>query len=115
MRLRHTAATAASALALALALPASPAGASTGPFTYVYNDEGGTPHVSLLSDPPGRACLNLPEVNEPTAQPAHSPKNYTSSVATVFTGPDCTGDYYTLRANGGRASELLKLRSVVFS
>ncbi|MGX1853436.1 hypothetical protein OIU91_20925 [Streptomyces sp. NBC_01456] len=115
MRLRHTAATAVSALALALALPASSAGASTGPFTYVYNDGDGTPRVSLLSDPPSRACLALPEVTDPNVLPAHSPKNYTSSVATVFTGPDCTGNYYTLRPNGGRASELLKLRSVVFS
>ncbi|MFB6440933.1 hypothetical protein ACFCVY_29840 [Streptomyces sp. NPDC056411] len=117
MRLRRTTAvtaTAVGALALALALPAAPAGAATGPFTYVYQDSGG-PHVGLLSDPPSRECLTLPEVAPEFIPPAHSPRNYTDSTATVFTGSDCTGEYFTLRPHGGHASERLKLRSVVFS
>ncbi|GAA2583380.1 hypothetical protein ACWCO0_01515 [Streptomyces tubercidicus] len=115
MRLRHTAATAVSALALALSLPAAPAAAATGPFTYVYTDQTGTPHVGLLPDPVSRVCITLPEVADPALPPAHTPKNYTASVATVFAGVDCTGDFFTLRPNGGHGSERLKVRSVVFS
>lgn len=51
MRLRHTVATAIGTLALTLALPTASAGAATGPFTYVYTDSTGNPHVGLLSDP----------------------------------------------------------------
>ncbi|MCL7495654.1 hypothetical protein OG754_18795 [Streptomyces decoyicus] len=115
MRLRHTVVTAIGTLALALALPTASAGAATGPFTYVYTDSTGNPHVGLLSDPPSRACLSLPEVTDPSVQPAHTPKNYTSSVATVFAGPHCTGDYFSLRPNGGHGSDRLKVRSVVFA
>ncbi|MEU3987999.1 hypothetical protein AB0F24_06335 [Streptomyces platensis] len=115
MRLRHTATLAVSALALTLSLPASPAGAATGPFTYVYTDQTGTPHVGLLPDPVSRVCITLPEVADPAVPPAHTPKNYTASVATLFTGVDCTGDYFTLRPNGGHGSERLKVRSVVFA
>ncbi|MFG2826437.1 hypothetical protein [Streptomyces sp. NPDC048434] len=115
MRLRSTVVTAVGALALALALPTASAGAATGPFTYVYTDSTGTPHVGLLADPPSRACLALPEVSDPSVQPAHTPRNYTSSVATVFAGADCTGDSFTLRPNGGHASDQLKVRSVIFS
>ncbi len=85
MRLRHTVATAIGTLALTLALPTASAGAATGPFTYVYTDSTGNPHVGLLSDPPSRACLSLPEVTDPSVQPAHTPKNYTSSVAVSYT------------------------------
>ena len=115
MRLRHTVAIAISTLALTLALPTTSAGAATGPFTYVYTDSTGNPHVGLLSDPPSRACLSLPEVTDPSVPPAHTPKNYTSSVATVFAGPHCTGDYFSLRPNGGHGSDRLKVRSVVFA
>ncbi|MFI0716310.1 hypothetical protein ACH4SK_38080 [Streptomyces inhibens] len=115
MRLRHTVATALSALTLALTLPASPAGAATGPFTYVYNDSNGAPHVGALVDPPSQTCITLPEVGGDWLPPAHSPRNYTSSTATVFTGAGCTGDYFSLRPHGGHGSERLKLRSVVFS
>lgn len=54
-------------------------------------------------------------MTDPAVQPAHTPKNYTSSVATVFAGPNCTGDYFSLRPNGGHASDRLKVRSVVFA
>lgn len=115
MRLRHTVATAVGALALALTLPASSASATTGFFAYVYQEPGGASHLGLLSNPPGRTCLALPEVTDEAAPPAHSPWNETSSTATVFTNADCTGDYFTLRPHGGHASKRLKLRSVAFS
>ncbi|UZJ30321.1 hypothetical protein [Streptomyces endophytica] len=108
-------ATAVGALALATLLPASSAGAATGPFSYVYDDGTGAPRLGLLADPPSRECLTLPEVADPAVAPAHTPRNYTASTATVFAGADCTGDYFNLRPNGGHASERLKVRSVVFS
>ncbi|GAB7032058.1 hypothetical protein AB0G35_33970 [Streptomyces sp. NPDC021749] len=108
-------ATAFGSLALAVALPASSAGAATGPFSYVYNDASGAQHLGLLVDPPSLECITLPEVADRDVPPAHTPRNYTSSTATVFAGADCTGDYFSLRANGGHASERLKVRSVVFS
>ncbi|MFJ9849017.1 hypothetical protein [Streptomyces sp. NPDC101150] len=48
------------------------------------------------------------------APPAHSPRNYTDATAVVFTGPDCTGNDFSLRPHGGHGSERLKLRSVLF-
>ncbi|MFD8543383.1 hypothetical protein [Streptomyces sp. NPDC059649] len=98
-----------------MALPASAAGAATGPFSYVYDDAAGEPRVGLLADPPSLECITLPEVADPAVPPAHTPRNYTASTATVFAGADCTGDYFSLRPNGGHASERLKVRSVVFS
>ncbi|WP_199812580.1 hypothetical protein [Streptomyces sp. NRRL S-337] len=109
-----TVATALGGLALAVALPASSAGAATGPFSYVY-DDGTGPRMGLLADPPSWVCITLPEVADEAVPPAHTPRNYTASTATVFAGADCTGDYFTLRPNGGHASERLKVRSVVFS
>ncbi|WP_407287321.1 hypothetical protein [Streptomyces sp. BP-8] len=114
-RATTVAATALGALALALSLPASSAGAATGTFTYVYEDLGGGPHLGVLPDPPSRECITLPEVAPEFVPPAHSPRNDTGSTATVFTGAHCDGDHFTLRPNGGHASERLKLRSVVFS
>ncbi|MFE0192423.1 hypothetical protein [Streptomyces sp. NPDC058989] len=115
MRLRRAATVAATALALALSLPASSAGAATGTFSYVYEDLGGGSHLSVLPDPPSRQCITLSKVASESAPPSHSPRNDTGSTATVFTGAHCDGDYFTLRPNGGHASERLKLRSVVFS
>lgn len=66
-------------------------------------------------DPPSRECVTLPEVEDPSTEPAHSPRNRTDATATVFTGPHCTGDWFSLRPHVGHASERLKLRSVVFS
>ncbi|MEU9118361.1 hypothetical protein AB0C96_00615 [Streptomyces sp. NPDC048506] len=114
MRLRHTVAATVGALALALTLPAAVAEAATGSFTYVYRAPSGTQQMGELADPPSQVCLTLPEVDAPEAPPAHSPRNATDSAATVFTGPDCTGDSFTLRAVYGQASERLKLRSVIF-
>ena len=115
MRLRNATAAALGALALVLAVPSS-ASAATGEFTYQYVDENGDPAVTLLTDPPSGECLTLPEVaDEETTPPAHSPRNRTDATATVFTGADCSGDYFSLRPHTGYGSARLKLRSVVFS
>ncbi|MFB7848142.1 MULTISPECIES: hypothetical protein [unclassified Streptomyces] len=115
MRLRSTVAAALGALALVVALPAS-AHAATGDFSYTYTGLDGSPRVGFLIDPPSRVCITLPEVADPgSSYPAHTPQNLTDSSATVFTGPGCQGDYFTLRPDGGHASSRLKLRSVVFS
>ncbi|MCF6476864.1 hypothetical protein FAF44_52385 [Nonomuraea sp. MG754425] len=111
MTARKTTATAISALALTLTLSA-PAYAATGTFTYAYPTGNGT-STTELSNPNSGTCLNLPEVYD-TRFSAHSPINGTNSTVTMFTGADCTGDYYSLRP-GGRASSRLQLKSVVFS
>ncbi|MFH8472869.1 hypothetical protein [Streptomyces sp. NPDC018000] len=115
MRLRSTVAAAFGALALIVAVPTS-AGAATGYFGYTYSGLDGSPQVAYLVDPPSRECITLPEVGDPnSSSPARAPRNYTDATATVFTGPDCDGDYFTLRPRGGHASSRLMLRSVVFS
>ncbi|MFI6501468.1 hypothetical protein [Nonomuraea typhae] len=94
----------------------SPASAAVGEFQYTYVGLDGSPRIGLIDDPESRECITLPEVADPGAsQPAHSPRNRTTSTAVVFTEPDCEGDYFPLRPLTGRGSERLKLRSVVFS
>ncbi|GGJ78593.1 hypothetical protein GCM10011583_07720 [Streptomyces camponoticapitis] len=114
MRLRTSVAAAVGALALVIALPAS-AGAAQGDFTYQHYTETGISQTSALVDPQSRECITLPEVQDETTAPAHSPRNNTDATATVFAGADCEGPYFTLRPNGGHASERLLVRSVVFS
>ena len=114
MRLRSTVAAALAAAALVLTLPTS-AQAAEGRFTYVFHDWAHGDRVGVLDDPPSGRCITLPEVAYEDTLPADSPRNDTNATATVFTGVDCRGDYFSLRPFGGRASERLKLRSVVFS
>ncbi|MER7812725.1 hypothetical protein [Streptomyces sp900116325] len=115
MRLRTTVAAVLGALALVVTVPTS-ASASVGLFAYRYTGLDGTPQIAELINPPSGECVTLPEVADPnSSNPADSPWNYTVSTATIFTGPDCDGDHYSLRPLGGHASERLKLRSVVFS
>ncbi|MGH3310226.1 MAG: hypothetical protein ACRDP3_06530 [Streptomyces sp.] len=114
MPLRHVLGAAAGALVLAISLPGS-ASAAQGEFTYVYNDSSGTPQAGQLTDPPSGVCLTLPEVASDWTTPAHTPRNFTGSTATVFAGTDCSGPYFSLRPHVGHASERLKVRSVVFS
>ncbi|KAF9435834.1 hypothetical protein BGZ76_005409 [Entomortierella beljakovae] len=87
---------------------------ATGQFTYKYIGIGAEPRVESLSDPPSKECITLPEVKDQDSQPAHSPSNGCDSKATVFTGVECDGDHFTLRPNGGHASDRLKFRSVIF-
>ncbi|WP_280698387.1 hypothetical protein [Kitasatospora sp. GP82] len=114
MRLRNAAAAVTAAIALVLTMPTS-ASAATGEFTYRWNGPTGTVHHGKLIDPASRECINIPEVEDPAIQPAHTPWNFTDSTVTVFTDVDCDGDYFSLRPNGGHASDRLKFRSVVFS
>lgn len=115
MRYRNTVVAVACALAAAFCFPAS-AHAAEGDFIYRYVGEYGSHEIGGLVDPPSRECITLPEVSDPDeTEPAFAPLNDTNATATVFTGVGCDGDYYTLRPNGGHASERLKLRSVVFS
>ncbi len=114
LRLRQAAAAAAASLALLLTLPGS-AHAAVGEFRYTYLDDFGNRTAGVLVDPDSRTCVTLPEVADPdTTEPAFAPQNLTGSTVTMFTGPDCDGDYYSLRP-GGRASDRLKLRSALFS
>ncbi|WP_333768594.1 hypothetical protein [Streptomyces sp. IBSBF 2435] len=110
MRIRTTIAAAACAVGIALSFPVS-AHAADGPFFYSYG--GG--RVGVLESPRNWWCITLPEVEDESVPPADTPYNETDATATVFTGADCTGDHFTLRANGGHASSRLKLRSVFFS
>ncbi|WP_329391782.1 hypothetical protein [Streptomyces sp. NBC_01716] len=114
MRLRTSVAAAVGALALVIALPAS-AGAAQGDFTYQHGTEAGISETSALTDPQSGECITLPEVENETSEPAHSPRNNTDATATVFEGAECEGPQFTLRPGGGHASERLMVRSVVFS
>jgi len=115
MRLRSVLAVALGTGMLVLATPAV-ASAATGEFSYHFVDAHGIRQESTLFDPPGRECITLPEVADPyDSDPADSPRNRTDATATVFTGPHCDGDYFTLRPRTGYGSDRLKLRSVVFS
>ncbi|MFB4281321.1 MULTISPECIES: hypothetical protein [unclassified Nonomuraea] len=110
--LARTITVAASCLALALS-PCAPAQAATGTFSYRFPTEYGGLGTGELTHPRSGVCINLPEVRD-TEDSAHTPSNATDSTVTVFTGIDCTGDYYSLRP-GGRASSRLLLKSAVFS
>jgi hypothetical protein len=114
MRLRNTLAAAVGAAVLVMTVPTS-ASAAGGEFRYTYHDQAGLAREARLVDPPSRECITLPEVADEAVPPADSPRNDTDATATVFTNDDCSGDYFSLRPFGGRASDRLKLRSVVFS
>ncbi|MFE3587953.1 hypothetical protein ACFXOY_10540 [Streptomyces niveus] len=114
MRLRTSVAATVGALALVITLPTS-AGAAEGDFTYRHSDEAGITQTSGLADPRSRECITLPEVSDAQSAAAHSPRNNTNATATVFAGADCDGAHFSLRPNGGHASERLQVRSVVFS
>lgn len=115
MRLRHAALAAFGALSLVLTIPTS-ASAAVGEFQYSFVGLDGRTHTGILLDPTSGECINLHEVADPDASsPAHSPRNRTTSTATVFTDVDCEGDHFTLRPLTGRGTAQLKLRSVAFS
>ncbi|MDQ8705197.1 hypothetical protein RCO28_22250 [Streptomyces sp. LHD-70] len=113
MRLRNTLAAAGGALALTAVL-AGPAHAATGDFSYSYIGANGARQSATLHNPENGMCQNLPEVGSPQAPPAFAPHNSTDAYAMVFTGPNCSGDSWTLRPHGRPATDRLTLRSVVF-
>ena len=107
----RTATIALSALTLTLA-PSFPAVAATGTFAYSFPASYGT-GAGHLHHPRSGACIDISEIRY-SDESAHTPRNDTDSTATLFMGPDCSGPYYSLRP-GGRGSDRLFLRSVVFS
>ncbi|MER7935340.1 MULTISPECIES: hypothetical protein [unclassified Streptomyces] len=112
MRLLRSAAAVVGALALVVTLPAS-ASAATGDFSYKFVGLDGKAQSATVHDPRSPGCLVLPEVADPgSSEPAFAPHNDTDEWAVVFTGPDCTGDSWTLRPHGNPATDRLKLRSV---
>lgn len=112
--LRRSIAAAAASIALVVTLPHA-ASAATGEFQYTYAGESGDRITGSLENPDSGVCITLPEVADPgSTEPAFAPRNMTDSTVTMFTDPDCEGDYYSLRP-GGKATDRLKLRSVVFS
>ncbi|MFJ2407192.1 hypothetical protein ACIOUE_38525 [Streptomyces xanthochromogenes] len=114
MRFRTSLAAVLGALALAVTLPASSASAATGQFSFTYERDGKTLQ-GYLSDPRARSCIDLDEVAGTDTTPAHSPRNRTNSIATVFTDLDCEGKSFALKAGGGHGGAGLKFRSVVFN
>lgn len=114
MRIRTALLVVASVCSFGVAVPAV-ASASEGEFTYRYYDEDGFIQIGELVDPPSGVCLNIPEVIDFYEVHAFRPHNITDSSVTMFKHGNCEGDaFYTLKP-GGKASELLLLRSVVFS
>ncbi|QEV18055.1 MULTISPECIES: peptidase inhibitor family I36 protein [Streptomyces] len=113
MRFRTSLAAALGALALVVTLPTS-ANAATGQFVFTYNRDGKTIEARL-NDPKGRECIDLAEVADPSATPAHSPRNRTNSIVTVYSDLECEGESFSLRAYSGFGGEGLKFRSVIFN
>ncbi|GAB3741180.1 hypothetical protein GCM10027598_71680 [Amycolatopsis oliviviridis] len=100
--------------ALLLTIPAT-ASAAEGEFTYRYYDEHEEIQVGVLVDPPSGECIEIPEIADWDVD-AFRPRNDTDSTAVVFLDDDCSSDsYFSLRPYGGRGSDRLLLRSVIFS
>ncbi|MEU3907933.1 hypothetical protein AB0F20_29685 [Streptomyces goshikiensis] len=108
MRLRHTLAATAGALLITVSVPNS-ATAATGDFEY----RGPLLGSHTLNDPPNQQCLNIGQATD--LLPAQSPKNFTTSTATVFLDFDCDGDTLTVLQPGQTAGLLVKFRSVLFN
>ncbi|POG44001.1 hypothetical protein BV881_29125 [Streptomyces sp. ZL-24] len=108
MRLRPVLAVAAGALLITMSVPNS-ASAATGEFQY----RGPLLGSHTLIDPPDQECINIGEATN--LLPAQSPRNLTTSTATIFLDFDCDGDTFTVLNPGQSGGILVKFRSVVFS
>ncbi len=106
-------AVAATAAGLLLSLSGS-ALAATGDFSYLYTRPGGDQLIGKLANPRSGECLTLPEAADLARPAAVSPRNDTASTVVMYTGLDCTGQYYVLNPKG-KATARLELRSVYFS
>ncbi|WP_086826978.1 hypothetical protein [Allokutzneria sp. NRRL B-24872] len=105
------------AIASACAVVAAPSAAfaAEGEFTYRYYDENETIQIGVLVDPPSGECIEIPEIADSDVD-AFRPRNDTDSTAVVFKDAECASEaYFSLRPNGGRGSDRLLLRSVIFS
>ncbi|MEV7548498.1 hypothetical protein AB0N89_02620 [Amycolatopsis sp. NPDC089917] len=101
-------------LALLLTIPTT-ASAAEGEFSYRYYDEHEEIQVGYLIDPPSGVCIEIPEIADWDVDAFH-PRNFTDSTAVVFMDDDCSSDaFFSLRPHGGRGSDRLVLRSVIFS
>ncbi|WHT19872.1 hypothetical protein N8J89_01980 [Crossiella sp. CA-258035] len=115
MRRRNTTALLAGIAALMLVLPGT-AFADDDEFTYRYLDEDGDVHVGSLVDPPSWECIEIPEVADLEDTYAFRPRNDTDSTAVVFKDHNCGSySFFSLRPDGGKGSDRLKFRSVIFS
>ncbi|WP_327136281.1 hypothetical protein OG311_40380 (plasmid) [Streptomyces sp. NBC_01343] len=108
MRRRHALAAAAGALLITVSVPNS-ASAAVGDFEY----RGPLLGSHTLNDPPNRECINIEQATN--LLPAQSPKNFTTSTATIFLDFDCNGDTFSVLQPGQTGGPLVKFRSVVFS
>ncbi|MFC3456433.1 hypothetical protein [Amycolatopsis speibonae] len=114
MRRRSAFLAVASVFALFFTIPAT-ASAAEGEFTYRYYDEHEEIQIGTLVDPPSGECIEIPEIADWDVD-AFRPRNDTDSTAVVFTDDDCASEsFFSLRPNGGRGSDRLLLRSVLFS
>ncbi|MEU8779307.1 hypothetical protein [Streptomyces sp. NPDC048606] len=116
MRMRSVVVAAVGAVALTLTVPASPATAAVGLFRYQYTDDNGVVHRARLTNPANEECIQIPQAADPeTTDTAFSPRNQTTTPATVFLTEDCSGpDYLVLPALVGSGSATTRFRSVVF-
>lgn len=113
MRLRSAFPAVLGAALLFAAVPTS-ASAAEGQFRYDYVTAEGYDATGFLNNPPNGVCINLPGVDSENPEPAHSPKNRTDTVATVYADADCEGASFNLRPHTGGGTERLKVRSVSF-
>ncbi|WP_035798728.1 hypothetical protein [Kitasatospora mediocidica] len=115
MRLRNSVVATLGAIGLVLSIPgsASAAASAHGTFQYRY-DSPDAPHIGQLIDPDSRVCINLPEVMDEAYPAAFHPENQTDTVATAWTGLNCTGDSDAINPYRSR-SDRFTLRSVIFS
>jgi hypothetical protein len=104
---------AAGSLALAASL-STPAHAATGVFTYSYKDQLGQQHTGKIINSPSRKCVNLPVSLGSQAVSGFAPVNGTNATVIMFTHVGCEGQHYSLKP-GGKASDRLLLRSIVFT
>ncbi|MEU3435463.1 hypothetical protein [Streptomyces sp. NPDC006863] len=108
MRLRHALAVTAGALLITVSVPNS-ASAAVGEFQY----RGPLLGSHTLDNPPNLECINIEQATN--LLPAQSPRNLTTSTATVFLDFDCDGDTFTVLNPGQTGGILVKFRSVVFN
>ncbi|MFJ7268735.1 hypothetical protein ACIQV3_19185 [Streptomyces sp. NPDC099050] len=117
MKLRTAATTAGAAMAafaLILSLPGS-ALAAEGYFHYKYVDAYAQEQHVTLHDPHSGKCVNLYAVGDDEVQPGYGPHNDTDSAVIVYTGANCQGSEWRLRAHGNPARDDLLVRSVRFA
>ncbi|WP_167153966.1 hypothetical protein [Streptomyces sp. MBT27] len=113
MRLRHTLGAALGTLALLAATP-TPASATAGYVTYLYDGIGGKPTFGKITGPDSRVCIEIPEIEAKKGTDAWKFENNTESNVFLFPEDSCGGTHIEVRA-GGKADPKFKFRSVYFA